>query len=410
MRITFECGCTRDVDLSGNSQQRREKADYLENQKCYSCLEAAEERKFTADGWPSLTGSERQVEWASGIRRRIVKQLRDSHVFTSPFHAVARKVWPWPSPYPPSELTPNLETFAATCAEYLLTQAKTLSDAHWWIEHRDDGVGALIAMHPDHLLTIGRLQAGKITEEQAAAEKIGAEIEAEMQRDAEEEAIVRPQNAKTPLVARIDLKHKPGGAQLGNEWIAIEFPEKSEVLRAIVKGYGFRWNETAWAFTPNESLTTADCVAEIGNKLLAAGFPVRIFDPDTRAKAISGTGFARLNLRLVDQFSAKRVVLSWPRESDFYSAAKKLPGAKYDRDLHRITVPIDAFDEILDFAEMYEFRVTKGAQALLGAKQAAATASVAVQVAAKNAAKAPSSARPKLEAPAMVEVPNDLVD
>lgn len=70
--ITYDCGCTREVQLFGAHDARERRIKWLETQTCPDCQHEAEnahaEKAKEARGLADLTGSEKQVAWANSIR------------------------------------------------------------------------------------------------------------------------------------------------------------------------------------------------------------------------------------------------------------------------------------------------------------------------------------------------------
>jgi hypothetical protein len=103
--------------------------------------------------------------------------------------------------------------------------------------------------------------------------------------------------------------------------------------------------------------------------------------------------------------------ISWPKDEDFYKAAKKLPGSRYSKP--DVVAPPEQFEQILDFAEMYGFKLSPGAQEAADAarkvKDAALTAKVEET---RNDASPPEPGeRPRrLAVPENVEVADEFKD
>ncbi len=99
--ITFHCGHEESRIIGGKLREQESKVAWLGTQDCWQCQRAAENaaavETSAARGWPALTGSEKQVSWATSIRAEKLAAL----------------------------LLPVL-------AGALLEQA----EARWWIDHR----------------------------------------------------------------------------------------------------------------------------------------------------------------------------------------------------------------------------------------------------------------------------------
>ena len=61
--------------------------------------------------------------------------------------------------------------------------------------------------------------------------------EKEIEKEASEEATIRPQDTKTETVAEIRIL---------KETVQVEFPEKREDFRKIINSNGYRWSGSCW--------------------------------------------------------------------------------------------------------------------------------------------------------------------
>lgn len=159
--------------------------------------------------------------------------------------------------------------------------------------------------------------------------------------------------------------------------------------------------------------TTQDRAAEIGNLLMANNYIVRILDEDLRRKAIAGD-FEDEHMRWILGRIAEPhngwLTIQWARKEDFYKNARKIRGSKYLKKPHySVVVPPESFDEILDFAGMYGFRISEKAQEIIDKAKIVREASMIVSVARKPA-KEKTKKGPRLEVPACVGVADELKD
>jgi len=226
--------------------------------------------------------------------------------------------------------------------------------------------------------------------------------------DAEAEATVRPEKPITETPAEIRVVEKT---------LEIVFPERREDFRGIVKDkLKMEWSGRCWRRKlVVKNGTPQDRAAEAGHRLLAAGFVVRIFDPEIRAKAISGDYEPEctrwIAVRNETASYAGWFSISWDRDrEDFYKAAKKLPGAHWSKP--NVVVPPANFEEVLDFAKMYGFRVSKTAQEIADQARRVRDAALTVKVEAPaEPAKVNISGRPPiLEVPENVSIADEFRD
>ncbi|WP_295442559.1 hypothetical protein [uncultured Thiodictyon sp.] len=333
--IEHSCGHTERHQLYGPGRTRDWRAQCLVADPCEDCARAAREAENAAAaaanaeaGLPPMTGTEKQIAWAETIRAYKLDLL--GRALTGDLTGIDLAAF-WGG-------LDRRDPRAPAMVDAL--QAQTL--ASWWIDHRDRKVG-------DLLLAL----AAELPKEPAApADAPAAAVLAE--------ATLRPATEQTATIADICLD---------GDRISVVFPEKREDFRNVVKAKGYRWEAARLSWTRTidaRSGPLADRAAEIGNALLAGGFCVRIQDHAIRAAAQSAS-FAperqRWVLARTSGTYAGWLVISWPREEDLYSAAKALPGARYDKPA--VVVPAAQYAAIEDFAEAYDLAISPAAQVVL---------------------------------------------
>jgi len=221
---------------------------------------------------------------------------------------------------------------------------------------------------------------------------------------AKAEATVRPAEVKTETVAEITV---------ADDKVKIVFPEKRDDFRLLVKGLGYIWTGVWERKIYWQNGTPADRAAEAGHNLLAAGFIVRIYDSATRQMAIDGSYEPEQKRWIYYRMDGKYegwFAIHWQRPDDFYAVARKLPGSRWDRPF--VVVPPEQFEQVLGFAETYEFSLTDKAQGIADEARAAKEAMLIVNVEPKmeRAAAKPGIKPPVLETPERVEVDESLRD
>ena len=380
--IQFSCGHTETRQLYGKTKDRESTIKWLEGQLCTDCWQADEARKreeATALAkavaqemeLPELTGSEKQVNWAVCLRDNwlnVANELLAKKVKLQIAFAGTQ-----------FERKEENEKMIALVLRTINAIITTETTARYWIDNRDRNV--------EYTLTD---RAKKIQQQDQvdAVQTVPAEVEAE----AKEELTMRPETPTTSLITEISVQDHAVIARL---------PEKDEKFREIVKSMGYKWTGGKWEKPINlKTGSSVDRAAELGIKLLAGGYPIRVYSDEVRAKIQTGD-YQQESDRWIyrntqfDQFS-----LSWGRDEDFYREFKRLPGAKYDREHKVMLVPNEAFREVRDFADRYKFNLSPGALALIQeAEQAFAEAMVMTDVKAKvkEQLPQPGDVPPKLE-------------
>lgn len=107
--ITHTCGHQQRHDITGPEKNRESRADYYRSCVCADCYRAeqlAAAQKATAD-LPALTGSPKQIAWATKIRAKLVTQI--------------------------TEITARItdKAFGDMVRGKILSQ----TDSRWWIDH-----------------------------------------------------------------------------------------------------------------------------------------------------------------------------------------------------------------------------------------------------------------------------------
>lgn len=390
-RAYFSCSsCGTRVEVSGHNRRDADRvAAWKEKNEevCSDCWKKRQDAEHSAAasinagaGLPELTGSEKQVLWAEGIRAQKIATL---DVLLAGQSAPAGYYW---EQWEVDELLADPRCL--TAAEAI----RTATNAVWWIDNRNERIIRLLAAQ---IAAMDMPAPPEISEFIA-----GAEIAATA------EATLLPESPLTATVAEI---------RATVDVVEIKFPEKRDDFREIVKERGFLWAKDRWSRKINISIngTPADRAAEMGHRLLAAGFAVRIFDAAIRATAIVGN-YSPEQTRWVMARNAGAYIgwfaLIWKRPDDLYQAAMRITRARYDSP--SVVVPATQFEEVLDFAGRYDFAVSPGASRLIDQQRAIRDGAQRVFIApTADSPPMKGQAKPgKLEIPDVVEVDHDLRD
>lgn len=346
--VTRSCGHVETIGLVGKHKNREWRLEHVEPYKlCHECYQAElarqreEENREAAEvakeqGLPSLVGTEKQVAWAETLRQKMLADIDELN---------AREVPKF------QRNDPKLLT--------AIHAIRSKTEAKWWIDHRGLCGFELIRL---------------LEKEYKAAKAEQAQPPAEVIADAKAEATVRPENPVTETVAEIRVLE---------DAIEVEFPERRDDFWEIVKkrlqmewaGKFWRRNLTFKAGSP------ADRAAEAGHRLLAAGFSVRIFDEDIRSRAIAGS-YEPEQTRWIQRRAQGEhegwFAINWQYPDDFYGAAKAIRGSRYSKP--SVVVPPEQYEAVLDFANLYGFRLTEKAQEIAGAAMRAKENSLIAKV------------------------------
>jgi len=424
------CGGERREQLYGPHKSREYALDHGD-WTCESCKtqkrqadNKAAAQANTDAGLPLLEGSEKQIAWAETIRKSTIEQigkLLKGNLPGTPWSPdteknrlidLARLVddpknlsvrWRRSADVLVQQLggRERLQQYIDHWDEVVERAAQSIrqqTSASWWIDHRNASCADLLAealkktCPPDE----------QVEQDAQKAEQASLEIAAQA------EATLRPPDAKTKNVAEI---------RITDDQVLVEFPERRDDLYELLRrktGYTWVGSERHYARTIEyTSGPIVDRAAEIGHKILALGIPVRIYDREIRSKAAEGDWMPESTRWIVarrDEQYGGWLGLRWSRKDDFYKQARRLRGSKWDNP--HVVVPPEEWDEVLDFAERYDFRLTPPAEKIVAQAQSVKEQSLVVDVNAveEEAPIKPSIKPTKLDIPMAVDVDEDLKD
>lgn len=323
---TYSCGHEGRTNVIGPEKDRQRKADWEFEKECPECREASRKEAIERENeealkasiemeLPELTGTEKQVAWANTIRKRFIDQ----------YEQVIEKAEQIKLESPKSKVANTIDEFQKVFDYVLNNKVK----ASYWIDNRFEKINTLLQ-----------------------SERENVPDNNNDDRDILEESTVYPENKKTDAVVKIKLKH---------DSIVTEF-EKNNDFITVVKGLGYKWDGDNWVKNITETTGSAEeRAAELGNKLLNAGFPIAITDDDVRNNAINGNFEPECTNWIIERNG--KLVIKWKGYSDkLYSKAKSLPGAKWNEGM---VINVAHYMELEEFAELYGFKFTKSARALI---------------------------------------------
>lgn len=338
-------------------------------------------QQASADGLPTLTGSPRQMQWAEALRRQWLDQA-DRWLAGDP-----KERNPYRHGYAPE--------LAGDDPRYLtaLEQIRQECRASWWIDHRDQ--------HPGRILdrVAGKLDPGTTLAVLHQHQEMVAEAQAE--------ATLRP--AGDVVTETVTEVRALDGA------IEAVMPERREDFRAIVKTeQRLRWTGKCWRREiPTTAGTPIDRAVELACRLLAEGFPVRIHDEEIRARVMAEKYQPEITRWVRVREGGEHpgwFDLRWGREDNYYRAARRITGSRYDPPT--VVVPPEQFDEVEEFAEMHGFHITKAARIVMDrAAEIRAGATLVESHATRRTGGHADTAPPVLDPNAVSEdIPDELCD
>lgn len=343
---TYSCGHEGRVNIIGKVKDRQWKADRHFEKLCPECwrkhLEKERERqneeaaiKAAEMELPELQGTEKQVAWANTIRQNIIERLdelaqneRDIREFNFLYDCKLQ-----------GEDILKIRDF--------IIENKT--KASYFIDARNENIYRILKNEMKEALK---------TDEEKAKEEIEKMIETEIKA----EATVQPKEKKYDTVAEIKVT---------DDKVSVYYPKNQEFYDIVKKQLGFKWSGSCWEKKISFKTGSAEeRAAELGNKLLNAGFPIMILDPDIRQKAITADyepEHHRWISKLVSGKYEGWFAIQWPYGEDFYSKARSLPESKWNSP--NVVVKPEYYKEVEEFAELYDFRLSPGAKEIIKEQQ-----------------------------------------
>lgn len=178
--------------------------------------------------------------------------------------------------------------------------------------------------------------------------------------------VLRPLEPSTETIAWVEVQ---------SNLVCVTFPENRDDFKEIVKGLDYDWKVPRWErLIEAKHGTPLDRAAELCHRLLAGGFCVSPPNVAVRDKAIMADyqldGKRWISTLRHNTDRRRWFLLRWSRREDMYDAAMRITAAYYDKAHGGVRVPSEHYDEVLDFAERYEFVVNDAARRLAQDAQA----------------------------------------
>lgn len=318
--IVYTCGHTGVIGLFGHSSEREWRKSREEEKLCPDCFEAELKKKNEEAlkasqelDLPELTGSPKQVEWATTLRLKALTTIRED-----------------------SKLSTNPEIIYRIL-DYL---SREETEARFWIDRR--------GYSSSQYLNEAKKVAMKSEEEKFFEKAVEEE---------KKDATVYPEKRITEGVVEIIVT---------TDKVEAKF-EKNEKYNDIVRSLHYDWNGKAWCREIDYSTgSSEDRAAELGNRLLNTGFPISILDVNLRQKAISGDFEPESRNWISKRTSGEYegwFTISWDGRDDvLYRTARRLPGSKWDKG---VVVKPEHYKTVLDFARLMKFRLSPGAEKIV---------------------------------------------
>lgn len=347
---TFSCGHEGRVNIIGPTKDRQWKADKKFSGMCEECYKKyleqkrAEENKDALEATldmdlPELTGTEKQVAWANTIRINLYNELNEYKE-----EMKCKRICLW--------FKENM-------------QIKSVDEFEEMLSYFDDALDFYMLNTVKASTWIDNRNSGSLWIEKTCCEMIKNFIEHNEKWEDEEtlsqvisDIIVAPKEVKHVGTAVITVKV---------DSVSVSY-QKNTTFMDIVKTLGYKWDNGEWVKQITKRMTSAgDRAAELGNKLLNAGFTISIQDEDTRNNAINGT-YEKEYDRWITMTKRKIGIWWLERNDSLYRNARKITGSKWESPY--VMVAIENFAEVIDFADAYGFGIDDSVHEAIGKHKA----------------------------------------
>lgn len=366
--VKFACGHTAEIQLFGKESERQRKIKYLEESgMCPSCYKKQqEEAKKAAEaqaaaeasemGLPELTGSEKQVVWATKIRNGLMESISKMQDAAFKIIENAKETGKHQDDLPRVE---KAIEFLNACEKVAGTETSAAVFIDWRFdldvrrllavrEAEDEAIksGKDMQQYGGFFVAVLKILYPATGETEQAVES-GQTVEIT------KDVTLAPEKKTTDALAEVTYT---------DDRVDVSSPKDYTVMQAV-KAAGFRWTGSTWEMQITVTTGSAvDRAAEIANKLLAAGVQVRV-PVEIQKNAVDGN----YTPRCTRWFYAINgdVFAKWDKNEDWYSRVINISGAKYISDMHKIRIPASSADEIDDFADLNGFQISDGAKKII---------------------------------------------
>lgn len=321
----FSCGHDGRVNVIGPHKNRQYIIDMKFSGLCPECYEKwREEEKERKNReameaankmeLPLLHGSKKQIAWAVTLRQNKIEEFEK-----------------WREELTESRNCRNAISTAKDVEEteelFQIVLA-SLTSATSWIDARFSSIEELLRQQK---------------------KKNETTKEKEIEKEIEKEGIVSPKNAKYKGYVFIDKQ----------ENLIFAVYEKNEEFIRIMKSLSFSWSGSRWERRINQfSGFAKDRIAEVGNRLLQAGFSISILDEEIRNTAVNGE-FKPECKRWVKWNDTYHLALCFERNDRLYQAGKKIPSARYRSGT--LYVNVSHWEEVQEYAKAFGFQFSQKA-------------------------------------------------
>lgn len=292
-------------------------------------------------GLPELKGSAKQIAWAESIRKNILPLIAPAMDY---LHTKQGRV----ASTPLYSLCPKR---AMDFIDQVRAEIEGETSASWWIDHRSyqdfKSIASLIFERADKL-------GYKAVQDEEYAKRA----------EADREITITPtdQTKGTVDIKLRDDEHS----------FSATYSEKDESFADICREHRMSKEYTAWTHVVSTlEGTLEDRAAELANHLLRAGYAVKCKNEKVREMAVNAT-FTPVHTRWIKRDGSDDDLCVEVGTKEQLESLGKVPGVRcivYRRTgahhYGKAIIPLARYEEALDFASAYDYRLTPVAQQMV---------------------------------------------
>jgi hypothetical protein len=182
-------------------------------------------------------------------------------------------------------------------------------------------------------------------------------IEKKLAQEARTEATLHPLNQKSGIAIEINIE---------DSILKIKTSGYDQNVRETLYKRGFRFNDSDYIRKINKfSGPIEDRAVEMACMFLENGYSVTIFNEELREKVKNNDWLPEKTRWIVRIADTDYFRLLWGRNENYYDQAKSaISGANWDKETKTLRVQainISDLDEVVNFAEKYDFEFSSGA-------------------------------------------------
>lgn len=344
---TFYCGHDGYINLNGSAAMRRSMREYRFSQPCPDCMRseairfrsqknAAAANAAQKQELPVLTGSARQISWATAIRADLLKHL-EQYILKPEHLSLILERYERETGFC-ADVSPDRITCFFRELVYYLQNIKTT--AVYWINHRYlSAFQILYEALPDFVRWKKEERTDYLQEHFVS-----------------QDSLLAPPNPQHPGFVTI----KKNNCQIR------VYYEQNTCFQSLMKSQHFHWNGSVWVRNVTEHTgSIADCTAQLGNLLLCSGFRISIDDPYCRQKAVSADFTTEQKRWIQRSINGRQFFVPLP--ADIATRTRhylmRIPTASYR--YNGILIDAAHYAELEEFAMLFDFSFDMQAKELL---------------------------------------------